>query len=186
MHLTSLKELTANIPSHVKLFLKRSSVVFIFWKLLYHLLLFPLKVPDQPLTHITSTCTAFVYNIISPNHFVQSVQEFEGGGEKSVIHINNHKVIRVADACNGLELFILYLGFIICLPTTFKRQLIFSSLGILLIFVLNIFRCYGLAWLYYHNFYFANFAHHYLFKMIIYVIIFYLWVKYANSKSYAF
>ncbi|HNJ57544.1 MAG TPA: hypothetical protein PLH33_00800, partial [Chitinophagaceae bacterium] len=55
------------IPSAVKKFLLRSIVFFIIWKLIYHLVLYPIRVPDKQLTHITAVITKEMIQFHYPN-----------------------------------------------------------------------------------------------------------------------
>ena len=94
--------------------------------------------------------------------------------------INGRKVVGIADPCNALELYILFIGFLICVPTTTKRFILFSLGGIAVIFVLNILRCAGMIWVNIHRNEVFDFAHHYLFKLIVYAAIFGGWVWYSK------
>jgi exosortase/archaeosortase family protein len=171
-----------NIPVLVRSFLTRAIVVFIIWKLLYHVLLFPIRIPDKDLTGLTATSTTLLYRNLLNEPLVVSREETKGNIAKSVLYVNNTKAISIADSCNGLELYVLYIAFLICLPTSLKRQLAFAVVGVLVIFILNAFRCFGLAWLFLNNYTWANFAHHYIFKMIIYGLMFYTWIVYSKNK----
>lgn len=179
-----LKERVKSIlPTDVKLFLTRAFIIFICWKLLYHLVLFPIRTPDRQLTNLTAMSSAFLYRSLLDEPSVIFKEEYgEIDFPKAALYINNKRAIGIADPCNALELFVLYIGFIFCLPTTIKRQVTFIIFGIIGIFIANSFRCLGLAWLNFHHYSIADFAHHYLFKMIIYAMIFYAWMIY--SKKY--
>ena len=172
--------LPGNIPLPVQSFLKKALLIFIIWKLLYHLLLLPVRIPDQQLTNLTAATTGFLYNAVFNSH-INFREEFNYGYKMRVIYIEKRRVIGIADGCNGLELYVLYLGFLLCIPTTTKRLVAYAVLGIAGIYITNSLRCFGLAWLFLHNYSIANFAHHYLFKMIIYALIFFTWVRYSNK-----
>jgi exosortase/archaeosortase family protein len=78
---------------------------------------------------------------------------------------------------------VLYLGFLFCMPTNPKRLFLFSISGIFLTTVLNIIRCVVLTMLFYNHHELADFMHHYLFKMMIYAVNFYLWVLYSKDSQ---
>ena len=151
------------------------------WKLAYHLLLFPIRFPDKALTGLTAQSTAFVYGIASG----ANVEVKEGPKVRNTffttLYINDRKAIGIADSCNGLELYVLYIGFLLCIPEKPSRKLLFITVGVLGIFVLNAFRCAGIAWLNLHYVSLVDFAHHYFFKMIIYALIFYTWVSFSRK-----
>lgn len=89
--------------------------------------------------------------------------------------------MHIADGCNGLELYILYLGFLVAIPSSVKRKLFYGVFGALVIYLVNMFRCVGLAYMaiYWRDQF--DFAHHYLFKVIVYGTIFLLWMGFAEK-----
>ena len=89
----------------------------------------------------------------------------------------------IFDDCNGLDLFIIYIAFIVLLPYPAWRKLIFSIGGLIAIFIGNIIRCVSLYWVYVHFRGMFDFNHHYVFTIIMYLIIFYGWVLYTKSPK---
>lgn len=170
------------IPPQVKKFFIRALIAFIVWKLLYHLVLFPARVPDRQLTEVTAASTAWLYrHLLNEPSITFKPDNRDANFPKSAIYIRGARSIGIADPCNGLELYVLYIGFIVCFPTTLKRQVAFIVVGVVGIFIANSFRCLGLAWLNYHNYAIADFAHHYLFKIILYAMIFWAWIVYSRK-----
>ena len=102
----------------------------------------------------------------------------------SAIYHNGVKVLNIAQACNGLELIVLYIGFIVCMPGKIKRKLGYIIFGVLLLDAVNILRCVGLIYLreYFHAYF--QFAHHYIFKIMIYAATFLIWVQYSKKISF--
>ncbi|MEI8279828.1 MAG: archaeosortase/exosortase family protein [Bacteroidota bacterium] len=171
-----IKEQFYNLPIGVRLFLKRALLFFIGWKLLYYLVLNPTHIPDKWITDLTASGAAWVISLF---HFSTRV---EYKVLRDNVFMNGRNVLGIAHDCNGLELFVLYIGFLLCIPTNYKRQFAFTLMGIIEILVLNIFRCVGLVTMTYYGNHWVNFAHHYAFKMVIYLVIFLMWVLY--SKKY--
>ena len=66
MQLPFLKKL----PEPIQKFILRSILVFIVWKLLYHLVLYPIRVPDEQLTHITATITKELVQLNYPDKII--------------------------------------------------------------------------------------------------------------------
>ncbi len=177
-------EIIKNIPAEIQLFLKRALLVFIVWKLLYHIILFPNRIIDKPLTSTTAAISAKLYKILykPDNIYVKDVKRKESYSNH--IFINTKRGIGIADECNGLELHILFLGFILCYPgNNYRIKIVIGAIGILVIFYLNIVRVTFLAKMNYDGNQYADFAHHYLFKMIIYSIIFLMWVLFIKIDS---
>lgn len=77
----------------------------------------------------------------------------------------------------------LFVGFIIAYPGKIYFKAIYSFIGIILIILLNISRCTALAML--HNAYpqLTEFAHHYVFKIIVYGLVFYLWIQFVKINQ---
>ena len=89
----------------------------------------------------------------------------------------------VADPCNALELYVLYIGFLFAFPASLKRVLLFSVIGILVIYMVNIIRLAALASMNMHRVSAVDMAHHYVFKMIVYALIFGLWVLFTKKQN---
>ena len=94
---------------------------------------------------------------------------------EETVMIDNEPVVLVADECNGLELFVLYAGFIICFPGKIKFKLIFIPIGILLIYFVNVIREIVLALNYKFFRESFEFNHKYTYVLIVYIFVFILW-----------
>ena len=101
--------------------------------------------------------------------------------EASQIFHNDKLVLNIADACNGLELMVLYIGFIVCMPSTFWRKILYIIVGVILLDFINILRCTGLIYLREYFQAYFQFAHHYLFKIIVYGATFLIWKFYSRK-----
>lgn len=166
-------KLRETLPPKVWTMLVRALILFVGWTLLYHLLLKPIGFPDNMLTNIVVDGTVkllalFVDNVhnVGPHVFINGVQS-----------------VNVAPQCNGLELIVLYIGFLICYPASLKRGMIFGVVGTVVITFLNMVRCALLAWMYASQFSITEFAHHFAFKIIIYGVVFLGWVWYTKNPK---
>lgn len=168
----AVKKLYKDIPQPVKRFLIRAAIFFIVWRLLYYFVLGPTHVPDQQLIDVVIFGTKAVLSL-----FYDNLSKLG-----DVIYINGKATLQVAKDCNGLELIVVYLGFLICWPTNAKRFWKYALIGPVIITILNIFRCAALGVMFYNNNSFSDFAHHYLFKLIIYGVTFWLWVRYSKKQ----
>jgi len=101
----------------------------------------------------------------------------------AVIYYQRENALSVADACNALELFVLYAGFIICFPSSTKRKIVFTIGGILFIFLINVLRCAGLTWIFTFHPQYGDFSHHFLFTFIVYACIFLLWIWFSKKTG---
>ncbi len=157
-------------------------MIFICWKLLYHLILYPNQFPDKQLTYTTAACVGFLYEKIWQKDIEpQFLPITSDGMTRTSVIVNGRPVINVADGCNALELYIVYIGFVLCLQSKIKDKLRYITIGLVSIFFLNILRCLALLWLKDINNDFFYFAHHYLFYMVVYSFIFFLWFLYVKN-----
>lgn len=166
------KNISGKLPKGLKQFLIRAILLFLGWKLLYIFVLGPTDFPDKQLIDLVLLGTV---QLLKPFYNELSIVG-------DTVFINGQNTLTVAKACNGLELIVLYIGFLLCLPTNAKRLLAFSIGGFAAICVLNMLRCAALGGMFYNNNQLADFAHHYIFKLFIYGVTFFLWIWY--SKKY--
>ncbi len=183
----SLKQTYNEIPASVKQFAKRALILLGAWLLMYHTVLKPHRIPDKWLTDETAKVTTFFLNSWYATGFsTQERPHLAANGDNTpwaVIMLDGKQTLGIADACNALELYVLYIGFIFCIPTGAKRTAIFALAGVAIIFFLNITRLYALTWLSLTHPSFFDFAHHYAFTFIVYGCIFGMWVLYSKKYS---
>ncbi|GGK33457.1 hypothetical protein GCM10007962_29870 [Yeosuana aromativorans] len=186
MKFDSLKN---EIPLPIRLFLGKALLFFIVWEIIYGVFLLDSNAINTFLTNHVGVSSTIVLNYLSPMSGFTAKEEIYHetlAGEKlenksSAIYHNNSRVLHIADACNGLELMVLYIGFIVCMPSKFWRKIKYIILGLILLDIVNILRCVGLIYLreYFHAYF--QFAHHYLFKMIVYTATFLIWVYFSRK-----
>jgi exosortase/archaeosortase family protein len=178
----SAKEFWQNFPQVLRKFCIRALLLIIIWKFAYHLYLKPNGTFDRPITAITVESTVWVLSIFYGQTVSSTPPVFmDNGMGRTTIYYRGNRSLRIGDGCNALELFILYAGFIICMPTNFRRMAVFIVLGIVGIFALNILRCSGMFWFNLHKKEWFDFAHHYAFKIIVYAAVFGAWVWYCRK-----
>jgi exosortase/archaeosortase family protein len=180
-----LSEKWRQVPRPVRSFLLKGLILFAAWKLLYLGFLLSNRLLDRPLTTFIGVGTTATLNIISHS----SAYSAESGADLRVsanngplvreeverIYRYRTKILSVADVCNGLELMVLYAGFIICWTASTGRKLKFIGGGLALIVLLNLLRCTALVFLYLDKPQLVDFYHHFVFNFLIYGIIFWLW-----------
>ncbi len=179
------------VPVAVKKFILRAVIILVAWKILYLVFLLPSRVVDKPLSHAVAGGAAWTLNKFT--HSTNYSDKSEDGkvitdyGLTTMpldnIYFRDDNVVSIEDPCNGLELFVLYAGFIICMPALIQRKVIFIVGGILLIHVINVLRCAGITYvtLYYPGN--ADFAHHYVFTFIVYAFIMGLWLIFSKKLN---
>jgi exosortase family protein XrtF len=193
LQLQKLKSTLADFPPQIKTFLIQAFILFVVWKGLYLLFWSEKRTLDDPLTQMVAKHSVWVLNQITPgNQFTSkpmiAMKNFEGEiqvSRVSRIDRNGKPIMNIADECNGLELFVLYFGFLLAMPATFKRKLWFGFVGIFIIHAVNIIRCVGLGVLLMNWDTYFDIAHHYIFKIMVYSTIFILWVIFSKNLSFS-
>jgi len=150
------------------------------------------RILDKPLSFCVASETTILLNFINNTHSfivkpVITPAEIEGVyhlTESYLITYKDISIIRIMDSCNGLELFVLYVGFIIAMPVGWKRKLTFSILGTAIIYLINVLRCVGLGELSIRWREAFDVAHHFIFNILIYSTIFGLWIVYCKKLDF--
>jgi len=173
MIIEQAKKIQKIVPRSIIKFFIRGLILSVGWNLLYHLLLKPAQTPDNQLTAFVQWGAIKILSLF--NHGVYGVGRS--------VFIRGVQCINIDPQCNGLELIIMYIGFLFCLPTNKKKMVAYALTGTLVICILNMVRCAALAWMYLHmEASIVDFAHHFAFKLTIYAVVFYGWLLY--SKNY--
>ena len=163
------------VPVNIRGFFKKALILLFGWLILYHMLLVPLDIPDRWLTRVNTDIAAKLLSLKYPADLLIK-------DNSCFISMNNKSILWVSNGCNALELYVLYLGFLLCVPTTAKRFFLFAAAGIATIFSLNVLRIAALALIAWKSPKYMDFAHHYAFTLIVYSFIFVGWILY--SKRY--
>ena len=181
------------VPVAVKKFILKAFAILVIWKVLYLAFLLPNRILDKPLTYSVGVATTWLLNTYtsssdySTRSEVSNVATDQGYTpmplQKIFFHQNN--VVSIEDGCNALELFVLYVGFIICMPAKILRKTLFIVGGIIAIYITNVIRCAGVAYIILYHPRYANFAHHYVFTFVVYGLIIALWLIFSKKLSFA-
>jgi exosortase/archaeosortase family protein len=164
----------------MKLFLLKLIGLVVGWEVIYIFILEPKRWLDEPLTNWLSAAVTWCLNLLfqlkPALNWVKVL-----GQPVNEIHQQGRTILLVYDDCNGLDLFVIYLAFIFLLPYPIRRKLIFSIGGLIAIFIGNIIRCIALYYVYVNFRSSFDFNHHYVFTIIMYLIIFYGWVLFTKK-----
>lgn len=151
----------------------KAVITFVVWMVLYYGLI----IPDGRLNAwLTST-------VIKGTTVGLSILGYDTRGEGDLVYIDDQPVVLVADACNGLELFALYVGFLLCFPGPIKYKAIFVPIGIGLIYIINVIREITLALNYKFFQETFDFNHKYTYVFVVYLFVFAIWRFWLNRYS---
>lgn len=155
-------------------------VLFSLWFICYNVLLKPSRVLDRPLTNFITSSVVKCINILSPSTPVLSWQQDPVRNCAYIVQ-NGYAVFDIFDVCNGIDLMFIYAGILMLLPYPVKQKIIFSIGGIIAIIIANIIRIFSLYFIYVYHRSVFDFSHHYLFTILMYVLIFYGWLLFIKK-----
>jgi len=158
-------------------FIVKAVLLYIIWFLCYDYVIAPSGVIDAWLNRVVGVQSSVLLNWIGYS------SDTIPGNNQTVVRISNVSMVGVGNPCNGLELFILFSGFILCFPGNRHSKLWFIPIGIIIIHIANVIRSMSLALIQYHDPASLDFNHHYTFTVIVYAIIFALWMYWVNKYS---
>lgn len=167
----------------IKKFFIRLVVLIVAWQLLYNFVLKPTTIPDKILTETTTWGAMVCINTflpVDPKITMDSV--YYGGDSGYHLMRGNRIVFVIADACNGLDLFVIYVGLIVLLPFyKMKRKIAFIIGGLAVLLVANIARVTLLYWIYFYHRPIFQINHKYIFTLLLYLIIFCGWLLFTKK-----
>lgn len=124
-------------------------------------------------THHAETVTEwFGYDIYTDQNFQELSMMFM---------VNEKYVVKIVEGCTSVSVMILFLAFIVAFSGKIKHTIIFGLVGILLIYLTNIFRIVVLSIIIYHYPQYQEIMHSLFFPAIIYGMVFLLWVIWVNK-----
>lgn len=166
----------------VTFFFIKLFVLFSVWFVCYALLLQPGRKIDRPLTNLLTASVTKGINIFSaePVGWIENAT-------RPCTHLtkDGQAIFDIFDVCNGIDLMFIYVGVLFLLPYPLKRKIVYSIGGIIAIIMLNIVRICSLYFIYVYQRSVFDFSHHYLFTLLMYVLIFYGWWLFVKkSRTY--
>lgn len=93
------------------------------------------------------------------------------------------KILGIANACNGLVLYPIFIGFIIASPGKIKNKLVMILVGSIGIYTMNLLRVIVLCIIQIEGPEYLDFNHKYTFVVLVYGFIFFLWMIWINKYS---
>ncbi|MCK5824077.1 MAG: exosortase family protein XrtF, partial [Ichthyobacteriaceae bacterium] len=107
---------------------------------------------------------------ILQNEHIQSVR----------FNLDGFSRITIVEGCNGVAVMAIFISFIFAFGGRIVDMLLFSTMGVMLIHLSNIFRISLLGYIYVYHHSIADSFHDYVFPVIIYGMVFVLWVIWVN------
>lgn len=156
--------------------------LYIVWIFLHEGVLKPRGIIDPWLTNIVASSSVTVLNVM--DYDVYQVRLKDGN---RILNKNETGLLKIAYICDGLELYVIFLIFLVAFPGPWKHKVWFIPTGMLAIYLANLIRVVSLILIQMHFPGYLQFNHKYTFVVLIYAFIFLLWVlwvqKFGLSKT---
>ena len=139
----------------------------------------------------------FLNNASSPDFFSESVSEqtinllnligYETNSTTNStngfinLFVKGKNIAGISEGCNAISIMILFIAFIFSFTKKLKPTLLFSLLGLIIIYIMNILRIVILIICLYHYPEYSSPLHNYVFPAMIYGVVFLLWMYWVNS-----
>ncbi len=92
-------------------------------------------------------------------------------------------VLRVFEGCNGLNVMIVFVAFLIAFGGKIKNILLYTLMGFLILHLANLLRIILLFETALHRPLYFFYFHKYFFTAILYLVVFALWIQWTRMKS---
>jgi len=156
-------------------FLIRAGLIYLLWTISYRWFLLEIGIND-PLTRLVAHTSASFSSSFSKSITLKLIQN------SNYIYYQDKPLVFVGSACNGLELYVLFVAFYLALGK-FLVSWRWILLGVFGIFVLNIGRISALAWVVLKIPHQLDFHHQYTFALVVYSWILLIWFLSARRFS---
>jgi exosortase family protein XrtF len=165
------------------LFLSKFIGFYLVANLLYGFYVTAYHPAPDPATHWVSHQTSVV---LSACGWPTTIRDNSNKPTTSILY-EEGSILSVYEGCNGINVMIIFVAFVIAFGSLLRSMLWFIPLGLLIIHVMNLARISLLFFVAEYMPRFMYFTHKYLFTAIIYVVVFILWVwwvkKFAIRKT---
>ena len=163
----------------------RAVILFIIWSLAFNFYIVPTGTINNQLTRWVVQGTQYGLQMLGYSTWTEIKPNAEESSRLSmIIYMDSEPAVLVADGCNGLELFALFVGFIICFPGPSRPKFLFCIGGTAVLFLLNIIREIVLALNYHHFRISFDFNHKYTYAGVVYFVVFLIWRYWLNRYSW--
>ena len=156
--------------SEIAIFLFNVFCIYIVWYLVYELWLLPNGYIDEPLSKNIASVSAGILSFLGEDVFYYG----------RVVGIVGTRGGEIVDGCNGIAAIGLFLGFVLAYPGAWLPRIYFSIFGIAVIYLVNVARIVFLSYIQLYWPIGFDFMHDYSTTTIFYIVIFILWMIWAN------
>ena len=152
------------------IFLVKFIGLYLVLNTLYGLWIESYRPAADPLTGIVTVQSAWIVSIFEPG-----ISVLPARGPNFPVAQNDDVVISVFEGCNGLNVMIVFLSFVVAFSGKWKETTVFSLAGIVVIYLLNLVRVSSLFFVAKYYPQGLYFFHKFAFTGGLYVIVFLMW-----------
>ena len=163
----SIKEFMPTI-----LFLGKFLGIYLVGNFLYGLYVTAYEPSPDPVTHWVTNHTA---TVLTTCGWSSGVADNPGKPTTNLV-FEEKNILAVYEGCNGINVMIIFVAFIIAFGPWSRRMLWFIPLGLVIIHIVNLVRITLLFWVAIYSKDYMYFMHKYFFTAILYVVVFVLWI----------
>lgn len=158
------------LKSDIAIFLLKVFCIYLVWYIVYELWVLPNGYIDEPLSRNIASVSAGILTFLGEEVFLYG----------RVVGITGAAGVEIVDGCNGIAAIGLFLGFIFAYPGAWMPRIYFSIFGIAVIYLVNVARIVSLSFIQEYWPQGFDFTHDYSTTAIFYIVIFILWMVWAN------
>ncbi|QHT65761.1 exosortase family protein XrtF [Rhodocytophaga rosea] len=163
-------------------FLIKALFLYVLWNVIYHSWISKDTKVEEKMTSSIALVSSRIMNWWGYN--MQYKDYYENNHfEYSEIKYNNKPLVLIANPCNGLNLIMLFIGFIIAYPGNWRLKGVYIFFGSILICLINLIRVQILLLNSIHYQSSFEFNHKYTYTVAVYLCVFALWMIWANRFS---
>lgn len=161
------------------IFLVKFVGIYLVGNLLYGAFVSAYKPTVDPVTSHVTFQTSEVLSLIGYE------TEIVDQPAKATTHIQFGKrsVVSVYEGCNGINVFVIFLAFIVAFGPLDRRAVFFSIAAATILHIANLLRIGGLFLIALHQPRLLYFTHKYLFTAFIYAVVIALWLWWVNRYA---
>jgi exosortase family protein XrtF len=105
------------------------------------------------------------------------------GGSTVFLNRESNAVLNIYEGCNGVNVFIVFVAFLLAFPGHTKTKIAFLAIGCCLINISNVIRIVLLYFVSLHYQTYFYFIHKYIFTIVLYAIVVIMWMAFVKRLS---
>jgi exosortase family protein XrtF len=161
-------------------FLSKFLGLYVAGNLLYGLFVHSFYPSVDPVTAWVTHQTSYVLNLFGwSTHVVEHTHK----PTANILH-DGSAILAVFEGCNGLNVMIIYVAFLLAFGPYSKRLFWFIPTGLILVHLFNIGRIFLLFFVSIEMPKFLYFTHKYFFTAILYAVVFSLWIVWIRISKF--